>query len=188
MNPAPAQESGHVKIFNRKNIFSGLIVHIEQMEVEIGKQGCHTFQIVRHPGGAAVLPIHDDDTISLIRQLRPAAGGFLLEIPAGRLTPGEEPLLCARRELQEETGLIAANFISLGMIHSSPGVFDEKIHLFAATGIVDGKPEPEAYEEIEVLRLPIDRALEMAADGTICDAKTLTALFRWGLRCKTGVI
>jgi ADP-ribose pyrophosphatase len=177
-----------LKTCNHKNIFTGLIVHIEQMEVEIGKQGCHTFQIVRHPGGAAVLPIHDDGTISLIRQLRPSADDFLLEIPAGRLTPGEEPLLCARRELQEETGLTAANFIPLGMIHSSPGVFDEKIHLFAATGIINGKPEPEAYEEIEVLRLPMDKAMEMAADGTICDAKTLTALFRWELRCKTKTI
>lgn len=173
-----------MKIRNKKDIFNGLVVHIEQMEVEIGAQGYYTFQIIRHPGGAAVLPIHDDGTITLIRQLRPAVDNTLLEIPAGRLSPGEEPLVCARRELQEETGLTAANFIPLGMIYSSPGVFDEIVHLFAATGIIQGKAEPEAYEEIEVLQIPLQEAMKMAGDGRICDAKTLTALFRWEMLCR----
>jgi ADP-ribose pyrophosphatase len=172
--------------YNRKIIFNGLVVDIEQMEVEIGEKGRHTFQIIRHPGGAGVLPVHDDGTISLIRQLRPAVDSFLLEIPAGRLSPDEPPLDCARRELQEETGMTATTFIPMGMIHSTPGVLDETIHLFAATGISQGKAEPEAYEEIEVLRLPLKDALNMALDGSISDGKTLAALFRWQLMQLSG--
>lgn len=175
-----------MKTFNRQIIFNGLVVDIEQMEVEIGAKGRHTFQIIRHPGGAGVLPVHDDGSVSLIRQLRPAADAFLLEIPAGRLSPDEPPLECARRELQEETGMTAATFIPLGMIHSSPGVFDEVIHLFAATDISQGEAEPEAYEEIEVIRLPLDEALNMALDGRISDGKTLAALFRWQLMQRSG--
>lgn len=175
-----------MKTYNCKIIFNGLVVDIEQMEVEIGEKGSHTFQIIRHPGGAGVLPVHSDGTVSLIRQLRPAVEAFLLEIPAGRLSPDEPPLECARRELQEETGLRAANIIPLGMIHSSPGVFDEVIHLFAATGISQGEAEPEAYEDIEVIRLPFSEALKMAADGRISDGKTLAALFRWLLMQGSG--
>ena len=171
---------------NRQIIFNGLVIDIEQMEVEIGDQGRHTFQIIRHPGGAGVLPVFGDGTIALIRQLRPAVGAFLLEIPAGRLCPEEPPLSCACRELQEETGLTATEIIPLGTIYSSPGVFDEIIHLFAATGISQGIAQPEAYEEIEVVRLPLDEAMEMAADGRISDAKTLAALLRWDLLQRPG--
>lgn len=175
-----------MKTRNRQIIFNGLVIDIEQMEVEIGKHGWHTFQIIRHPGGAGVLPLHGDGTVSLIRQIRPAADAHLLEIPAGRLGPNEPPLDCARRELQEETGMTATDFIPLGLIHSSPGVFDEVVHLFAAEGISEGEAEPEAYEEIEVVRLSLDDALDMAADGRISDAKTLTALFRWELLRRRG--
>lgn len=175
-----------MKTRNRHIIFNGLVIDIEQMEVEIGAQGWHTFQIIRHPGGAGVLPLHGDGSLSLIRQLRPAANAHLLEIPAGRLCHGEPPLDCARRELQEETGLTAAKLIPLGAIHSSPGVFDEVIHLFAADGVSQGDAEPEAYEEIEVVRLPFEEALNMASDGRISDAKTLAALFRWELIRRSG--
>jgi ADP-ribose pyrophosphatase len=170
-----------MKSYNRRTIFNGLVIDIEQMEVEIGQRGRHTYQIIRHPGGAGVLPVHDDGTISLIRQLRPAVAAVMLEIPAGRLGPSEPPEECARRELREETGITAAELIPLGTICSSPGVFDEVIHLFAASGISQGAAQPEADEEIEVLRLPLAEALQMAADGRISDAKTLAALLRWQL-------
>src|ERR1035437_6076898 len=93
---------------NRQTVFKGLVFNIEQMEVEVGSCGYHTFQIIRHPGGAGVLPVHKDGSISLIRQLRPAVGTHLLEIPAGRLSLGEPPIDGARRELQEETGITAS--------------------------------------------------------------------------------
>ena len=172
--------------YNHRIVFSGLVIEIEQMEVEIGHRGRHTYQIIRHPGGAGVLPVHDDGTISLIRQLRPAVETIMLEIPAGRLSTGEAPSMCASRELHEETGITAENLFPLGTICSSPGVFDEIIHLFAATGIFQGTAQPEADEEIEVLRLPLSEALQMASDGRISDAKTLAALFRWDLLSRTG--
>jgi len=170
---------------DRKIIFNGLVYDIEQMRVKIGSRGSYLYQIIRHPGGAGVLPLHDDGSVSLIRQFRPAADAFLLEIPAGRLGPGELPLLCARRELQEETGLSAEQLQPLGMMHSSLGVFDEVIHLFAATGISQGEAVPEDDEDIEVVRMPFAEALAMADQGGISDAKTILALFRWDQICRT---
>lgn len=163
---------------NRSTVFNGLVIDVEQMDVLIGEQGWYTYQVVRHPGGAAVLPLHDDGSITLIRQLRPAIGGFMLEIPAGRLSPGEEPQLCAERELIEETGLNAASVTSLGILHPSPGVFDEVIHLYLAAGLSQGDAAPEAYEEISCLRIPLQEALTMAAEGSITDGKTIAALLR----------
>ncbi len=170
-----------MNVSDRKTIFSGLVIDVEQMEVEIGLKGRHTFQIIRHPGGAGVLPVHADGTVSLIRQLRPAVETVLLEIPAGRLGDGEPPIECARRELSEETGLRAGQMIPLGLIHSSPGVFDEIIYLYAALELSEGPAEPEADEDIEVVRLKYADALEMVADGRVSDAKTVAALFRWQL-------
>jgi len=163
---------------NHSTVFHGIVVDIEQMDVLIGSQGWYTYQIVRHPGGAAVLPLHEDGSVTLIKQLRPAVGEFLLELPAGRLAPGEDPKLAAGRELVEETGLSAARLESLGVLHSSPGVFDEVIHLYLATGLTQGEAEPEDYEEISCVRLPLAEALRMAEEGAITDGKTVTALLR----------
>jgi ADP-ribose pyrophosphatase len=163
---------------NRERLFNGLVVNLEQMEVKIGDKGWHLYQVVRHPGGVGILPLHDDGTVTLIRQLRPAVDAFLLELPAGRLSPGEEPSACGRRELAEETGLKARRLTPLGVLHSSPGVFDETIHLFLAQGLSQGSPSPESYEEIEAVRLPIEEARRMAMDGRISDGKTIAALFR----------
>jgi ADP-ribose pyrophosphatase len=144
----------------------------------IGEKGWHTFQIVRHPGGAAALPLHDDGTVTLIRQLRPAVDFCMIEAPAGRLDPGEEPAVCALRELAEETGLKAQKIESLGVLHPSPGVFDEVIHLFLATGLSSTKALPEEYEDISTVRLPLAEAVQMARDGRISDGKTIAILFR----------
>ncbi len=166
---------------DRKTIFRGMVIHIEQMEVEIGQKGRHIFQVIRHPGGAGVLPVHADGSVSLICQLRPAVENVLLEIPAGRLGDGEPPIECASRELLEETGLRTERMIPLGLIHSSPGVFDEVIHLYAALELSEGPAEPEADEDIEVVRFKYDEVLDMVANGTISDAKTVAAIFRWQL-------
>jgi ADP-ribose pyrophosphatase len=174
-----------MKSHNHKTVFSGLVIHIEQMDVEIGGRGSHTYQIIRHPGGAAVLPVHEDGTVSLIRQLRPAVDEIIIEIPAGRRAPGEDPQECARRELQEETGLTATSIISLGTVYSSPGVFDEIIYLYAATGLTLGAAQPEDDEEIELIRLPLNEVMEMVADGRISDGKTMAALLRLELMSRS---
>ncbi len=165
---------------NRRKLFTGLVVNIEQMEVRIGAKGWHVYQIVRHPGGVGVLPLHDDGTVTLIRQLRPAMGENLLEIPAGRLHPGEEPADCGRRELAEETGIMAGSLQPLGLYYPSPGVFDEVIHLFLGKGLTQGASEPEQYEDIETARLPLAEALRMAETDGIRDGKTIVALLRAG--------
>ena len=162
--------------------FSGLVVKIEHMEVKIGDKGWHPYQIIRHPGGVAVLPCHEDGTVTLIRQLRPAVEEFLLELPAGRLSVGEEPEACGRRELLEETGLTAERFEPLGFIHPTPGICDERIYLFLATGLTQGEPLQEDYEDIETLRIPFSEALSLAESGSITDSKTVAALFRAGRR------
>ncbi|BDV44819.1 ADP-ribose pyrophosphatase [Geotalea uraniireducens] len=163
---------------DRAVLFRGLVVDIEQFEVEIGNKGWHRFQVVRHPGGVGVVPLHDDGTVTLIRQLRPSIGVSLLEIPAGRLDPGEEPAACGVRELAEETGLTATSLESLGDLLTSPGVFDERIHLFLANGLSQGEAMPEQYEDIATVRLPLAEAVAMAADGRIRDGKTIVALMR----------
>jgi ADP-ribose pyrophosphatase len=163
---------------NRAMLFSGLVVNIEQMEVKVGEKGWHTYQIVRHPGGVGVLPLHGDGTVTLIRQLRPAVDAIMLELPAGRLDAGEEPAQCGMRELVEETGLVAGTLESLGIIYPSPGVFDEVVHLFLATELTQGEPDPEHYEDIETVRIPLRQAVGMVLDGSINDGKTAVALFR----------
>jgi len=163
---------------NHEVLFKGLVVNVEQMEVRIGGKGWHLYQVVRHPGGVGVLPVHDDGTVTLIRQLRPSVGESLLEIPAGRLHPGEAPSECGRRELAEETGLSAGRLAPLGRFYPSPGVFDEVIHLFLGTGLVQGRSAPEQYEDIETVRLPMGEALRMAGTGAILDGKTIVALLR----------
>jgi ADP-ribose diphosphatase len=163
---------------NRAILFEGLVVDLEQMDVRIGEKGWHTYQVVRHPGGVAVLPLHGDGTVTLIRQLRPAVDSVMLELPAGRLSPGEEPAACGLRELAEETGLIAGSLVPLGFIHPSPGVFDEVIHLFLATGLIQSDASQEEYEDIACVRVTFAEALSMARDGRISDGKTIAALFR----------
>lgn len=153
---------------------------VEQMEVKFGDKGWHLYQVVRHPGGVGVLPLHDDGTVTLVRQLRPSVGRHLLEVPAGRLAPGEEPVACGRRELAEETGLQAETLASLGTVHTSPGVLDETIHLFVATGLTQGEASPEKYEEIRTVRLPLGAVSRMVVRGEITDGKTIAALFRAG--------
>jgi ADP-ribose pyrophosphatase len=163
---------------NSDLLFQGLVVDIEQFDVRIGDKGWHTYQIVRHPGGAAVLPLHDDGTVTLIRQLRPALDAFMIEAPAGRLDPGEEPAACGLRELGEEAGLSAERVEPLGVLHTSPGVFDEVIHLFLATGLKSTIALPEEYEDISTMRVPLDEAVRMARDGRISDGKTIALLLR----------
>jgi len=163
---------------NISTILAGKVFDVEQFDVEIGAKGWHTFQVIRHPGGVAVLPLHADGTVTLIRQPRPAIGMPLLELPAGRLDPEETPENCGRRELLEETGLAAEKFYPIGIIHSSPGVFDEVIHLFVATGLTQNSPTPEADEDIDPVRIPVTEALQMARQGFITDGKTIAALFR----------
>lgn len=136
-------------------------------------------EVVRHPGAAAVVALDGEGKVCILRQYRPALGAWLLEIPAGTLDPGDAtPLTCAVRELAEEAGLTAAQWMSLGYINPSPGVMDEAIHLFLATGLAAVPTAHEEGELIEAEFIPLAEALELAYTGEINDAKTIAALFR----------
>ena len=132
--------------------------------------------IVRHPGASAVVPFATEDDVVLIRQHRHAAGGVILEVPAGKLDPGETPDVCAARELEEETGLRAGRLEKLGWIFTTPGFTDERIHLFAAFDLEAVPAQPDDDEIIELVPTPLARALEMVWSGEIRDAKSALAL------------
>ncbi len=140
------------------------------------------FEVIRHPGAAAILPVTEEGEILLLKQFRHAAGGEIWEIPAGTLSPGESPLECARRELIEETGFSAASFEPLFSIVPVPGYSDEVIHLFLATRLSPAAQNLDPDEVLSVHRIPAAQVLDMAHRGEIRDAKTLSALFLAGPR------
>ena len=135
-----------------------------------------TLEVIRHPGASAVVPFVDGETVLLVRQYRHAAGGYLLEIPAGKLDPGEAPEACALRETEEETGYRAGRLERLGAILTTPGFTDEVIHLFAGYDLVATQSALEADEDLTVIRLPFAEAVAMVERGEIQDAKTMSAL------------
>jgi ADP-ribose pyrophosphatase len=159
-------------------VFRGRIITVNLEHVPL-PHGRHTeLEVVRHPGGAATVALDSRNQVCVLRQFRHAAGGWLWELPAGKLEPDEGAALTAERELAEEAGLVAATWDSLGILHSSPGVFDEVIHLFLARGLGAVNLRHGADEVIEVHWIQLERALGWCSDGTITDAKTLVGLYR----------
>ncbi|MCG6880465.1 MAG: NUDIX hydrolase [Deltaproteobacteria bacterium] len=133
--------------------------------------------VIRHPGASAIVPVLRPNTLLMIKQYRHAAGGFIWEIPAGTMDTGESPLACAKRELIEETGFSAENWITLGEITPLPAYSDERIHIFGATNLTPEKQHLDQDEILEVHEVPFDDALSMVRDNQIQDAKTISALF-----------
>ena len=136
-------------------------------------------EIVRHPGGAVILPRLDDGRLVLIRNRRISVGESLWELPAGTRGPGEDLAEVARRELQEETGYRAARIEPFGWFLTTPGFTDERIDAFLAEGLVPGPQRLDAGEWIQVEPLPLEEVLSMIDDGRICDAKTIAVVLRW---------
>lgn len=135
-------------------------------------------EIIRHPGGAAVVALDQENQVCLLRQYRHAVGGWLWELPAGKIDPGETPFSTARRELAEEAGLAARDWTALGHFYSSPGVFTEVIHLYLACDLYPLEQCHDADEVIEIHWLPLGEALDRCRSGEILDAKTLIGLYR----------
>ena len=132
--------------------------------------------LVPHPGAAAVVPFLDADHVLMIRQYRFATGGEILEIPAGKLDPGEPPEVCAARELTEETGYRAGRLEKLGAIWTSPGFTDEVIHLYAAFELEEAEQQLEPDEIIELVPMTLSEALRRVRETAVFDAKSSVAL------------
>ena len=143
-------------------------------DVTIERWGDHEREIVEHPGAVAIVAVDTDGMVALVRQLREAARKELLELPAGTLEEGEQPLDSARRELGEETGLTGGAWRELAAFYTTPGFCRERMHLFAAEGVESGPASPEEDEQLELIRW---RVQDVAARlGEIEDAKTLAGL------------
>lgn len=162
-------------------IHSGRVIDLDVDTVRFPDGSIGQLEMIRHPGAAAVVPFASDPhgkdpTVLLIQQYRYAANGLLIEIPAGRLNPGEDPQVCAHRELLEEVGVKAGRVERLTTIWTTPGFTDERIHLFWASDLTADKHAREPDEFIEVIPKPLSEALQMVRNGEISDAKTALSL------------
>ncbi len=159
-----------------KTIFKGKVVTLNLETVTLPNGATVELEVVRHPGAAAIVPMKDEQTVILIRQFRLAAGGFIYEIPAGKLFPGEDPQLCAERELEEEIGYRAGTIERLETFLTAPGFTDEVMHLFKATALTKTAQKLDHDEVLEVVEMSLEKALAHVRDGTIRDAKTIVGL------------
>ena len=166
------------ELLGSKEIYKGKIVDLHIDTVKLPNNQTAEMEIVRHKGAAAVVPIDDDGHVILIRQYRHATDGYLYEIPAGKLDGNEEPEACAVRETEEEIGYRPGTLIPMGWIWTAPGFTDEKIYLFLATNLVQTEQNLKDHEVIDVMRIPIENAIEMALRDEFNDAKTLCGLLR----------
>ncbi|MCG8448428.1 MAG: NUDIX hydrolase [Pirellulales bacterium] len=154
-----------------------------EIDTGIGRQPLRR-QVVEHPGAVAILPMLAEDHICLIRNYRIAVGKTLIELPAGTIDPKESPAVTAARELHEETGYTADSWRALPSFFMSPGILNERMHLFVAERLTAGRPARETGEEIENLVVPWQEAVAMAERGEIEDAKSLVGILLWDRLCK----
>ena len=175
-------DSEAVGCVSSRPVHKGRVVDLRVDTVRFPDGSTGELEMIRHSGAAAVLPMVGDPTagdpdVILIRQYRYAAGGFIYEVPAGRpALEGEDWEVCARRELEEETGKRAGSLRALTTIYTTPGFTDERIHLFLATELTDGNVARDADEFMEPVQMRLSRALAMVRDGEIQDAKTICTL------------
>jgi ADP-ribose pyrophosphatase len=168
-------ETDAPKIVSSKEVFHGKVFSVTSDSVIEGDKP-YKREVVRHPGSAAILPVFDDGTVALVRQYRHPAVKYLLEVCAGTLDDRERPEEAAARELEEEMGLVAGTMEKLSEFFVSPGYCEEKMWLYLATDLTETAQNLEDDEAVEVVRLPLSRALEMITDGEIEDAKTIIGL------------
>jgi ADP-ribose pyrophosphatase len=166
------------KTIRSKEVFSGKIIslHLEDVELPNGKHSKR--EIIKHPGAVAILPITDDNKIVMVEQFRKALERTIVEIPAGKLEKGEEPALCARRELEEETGYECASLEWLISFYTSPGFADEIVHLYVARGLVKKKDSAALDEDefVNIEEVTLAEAVQYIRDQKIYDAKTAYAI------------
>ena len=166
------------KTESSKTIFEGRVFDVEIKEITTPEGKKSSREIVKHPGGACILPVDDEGNCYLVKQFRSPFEKVMLEAPAGKLEKGEEPFDCVSREITEETGFVAENIELVGAIAATPGYCSEIITLYIGTGLKyeGGNPDPNEY--IATVKMPLKEALRMADDGEIKDAKTQVLLYK----------
>ena len=165
------------KTLSRKEIFKGYLLnfHVDEILLPNGKKS--TREIVEHKGAACIASLTPENEVLFVKQFRYPFKEILLELPAGKLE-GDEPLECAKRELLEETGAIGQDFISLGKIYPTVAFCTEVIHLFACKVSDFKKPKPDKDEFLEILKIPLNKAVKMVLNGEIPDAKTQIGILK----------
>jgi ADP-ribose pyrophosphatase len=163
-------------------VYDGGLLKVRRDEVRLPDGSTGVREYIRHPGAVAIVPLFDDGSVLLERQFRYPHRREFIEVPAGKLEPGEPPLETAKRELAEETGHLAAHWTRLGVIHTAIAYTDEAIHLYVARNLTLTQRKLDQGEFLEILVKPFDEALRMVRDGEITDCKSVSALLwveRW---------
>jgi ADP-ribose pyrophosphatase len=163
------------EVLSSEEVFGGRLIGVVRDTVREGEQ-TYLREVVKHPGGAAVVPYFADGTVAFVRQYRHPARAYVLELPAGKIDPGERPEETAARELEEELGVVAGRLEQLSWFYTTPGFCEERLWVFLATDLRETQRRHEEDEIIEVVRMPFERALRMAASDEIDDAKTIIGL------------
>jgi len=158
-------------------LYAGRVFHMVRENITLDNGTTVDIDTIRHPGAAAIVPLTERGSVILIRQYRHSVGGYIWEIPAGTLKQGEDPLVCAGRELTEETGFSAGSLVKVGEITPVPGYSDERIHLFLAEGLAPATQNLDSDEVLDVHEVPMNRVWDMIDRGDIQDAKSICGLF-----------
>ena len=164
------------RIIDRQNIFDGRVVHLRVETIQKADGRTYQREIIEHHGAVAMVPIDEEGNVILVRQYRAAARKRMLEIPAGALEPDESPIACARRELQEETGYYPEQLEEMGRFFVAASYTTEVIAVYLARDLRPSRLPGDIDEDIEVVKVPLARALEAVHSGEIDDAKTLIGL------------
>ncbi len=164
------------KTVESREIYKGWVVTLKLDRVELPDGSLSSRELVQHPGGVCIAPVDEEGYTYLVEQFRYPFGRVLTELPAGKLEWQEDPDLAAVRELREETGFTAAEMRKVGEIYSSPGFCSERLHLYIATGLTRGSQQLDQGEFLNLVRMPLQDAVEMAVDGRLQDGKTRTLL------------
>ena len=159
-------------------VYRGIIVNVRMDRAELINGRIVGREVVEHPGGVCVLPLHDDGTVTVVRQFRYPFQRVVTELPAGKLERGEDHRLCGLRELEEEVGMIPGEFLYLGCLYTSPGFSDEVLHMYLARDLKQGETHPDEDEFLEIDRLPLSELAEQVMRGEIQDAKTVALVLK----------
>ncbi|TCS93491.1 NUDIX hydrolase [Hazenella coriacea] len=167
------------KTISSQTIFEGKVVHLQVDQVELPNGSTSFREIIKHSGAVAVFAITDENRLVLVRQFRKPLEKTILEIPAGKLEKGEDPADCAKRELEEETGYVAGQLEPMVSFYTSPGFANEYLYLFQAKELQKGQVHLDEDEFVELVELTLEECQAEIAKGTICDAKTVAAIYFW---------